>query len=101
MRFGWAAFEFGVELAGHKEAASRILNNLNKIEFAVDTRHNQSGLLNGLAVAVVELVTVTVALNNMFGTVGFGGERAGNNIAIVVAKTQRSAHIHNVLLFLH
>ena len=70
MRFGWAAFEFWVELTSHKKAACRVLHNLNKVKFRVDARHNQSRRCNRVAVAVVELVTVAMALYNMVGAVG-------------------------------
>ena len=101
MRFGWAAFEFRVELTSHKEAAGGVLHNLNKVEFRIDTRHNQPSRSNRVAVTVVELVAVTVALNNVVGAVGRGGAGASNNGAIVVTQTQRSAHIRDALLLLH
>ena len=101
MRLGWAALELGVELTGHKEAAGGVLHNLDKVEFRIDARHNQSSRSNRVAVTIVELVAVAVALNNVVGAVGRGGAGASNNGAIVVAQTQRAAHIRDALLLLH
>ena len=82
MRLGWAAFELGMELTGHKEAAGRVLHNLNKVEFRIDARHNQSSRSNRVAVTVVELVAVTVALNNVVSAVGHSGAGACNRFFI-------------------
>ena len=71
------------------------------MSFGVFAHTTHAGILEGLAILVVELETVAVTLTDVSGSVGLGGNRILGQHAVVGTQTHGSAHVGDALLLLH
>lgn len=56
----------------------RQLHELDQIQIGVDPGENQPGLLQAVAIGVVELIAMTVPLLDMFAAIGSRDHTAGH-----------------------
>ena len=91
----------GVVLGAEKPAFAGDLDHLHQPRVGVFSHAGHSGLLESLAVVVVELEAVAVTLADEGLAVGLGGQRAGTELTLVCPQAHRSSHVGDALLLLH
>lgn len=92
---------FGVELCADIPFQCWYFNNFNQIIVGIDTYALHAGVVELLAVAVVELVTVPVSFLYNFLSVCLRYKASFFQHAVIGPKPHGSTQIGNVLLFFH
>src|SRR5665213_3775815 len=96
-----AALELGMGLGAHPVRVTRQLDELDEATVGRDTRANQPGFFEALAVAGVHFVAVAVPLGHDHVAIGPGHLRVGQEPGIVRAEAHGPALVGHVDLIVH
>ena len=94
----WAALKLRMELTSNHEWMIFDLDDLHESSCRPLTGEHETFVFEFLAEVIVELITMTVALADLSGTVCGVGLRALLELALELSQTQRSSHATTFVL---
>lgn len=91
MRMIRTGFEFRMSLSCNEERMRRDFNPLNNMLIRRESNRNKSSLPESLTIIVIDFITMTMTLGDIFGSIELIRLRFRIEVAWISTKTPRSA----------